>query len=555
MGLKRGAWRWNGWGFEDQSYGLSEARTRHLVGQLSARLDVRFVPQAKAVPIDQAELPASRLRKEALASLALLLEPARVHASNYERAYHAAGKSLPDILRTRSGKLERAPDAVAYPRNAAEVAALLSWAEAHGVSVIPFGGGSSVVGGVDPICPADKCAVLTLDTSLLDQLLEVDAESLTATFQAGIDGPSLERALAPHGFTLGHFPQSFEHSTLGGWIAARSSGQQSDGYGGIDALLVSAKLVTPRGELVTLRVPRRAVGPELNAMVLGSEGTLGVIVEATVRVRPKPHVQDIRGMLFRDLSAGIRAIRAFSGAGLPMTMMRLSDAQETELSLLLREDPARSFDASALFLNAMRRFGYREQRALLLFGVEGDSHGEVALSMHKAHALGIAQGGLPLGSGPGESWKKDRFRNPYLRDLLLDQGAAIDTLETAFEWSRLEFGHRQVIEALKRAAQEEAGGGFAMGHISHSYADGACVYFIVIYPVASVDPLGQWRRIKRAATSAIVAAGGTLSHHHGIGIDHAPWLAEEHGALGMAALRALKGTLDPASIMNPGKLL
>jgi alkyldihydroxyacetonephosphate synthase len=421
--------------------------------------------------------------------------------------------------------------------------------------VIPFGGGSSVVGGVDPLQRADKSAVLTLDTSLLDQLLEVDAESLTATFQAGIDGPSLERALSAHGLTLGHFPQSFEHSTLGGWIAARSSGQQSDGYGGIDALLVSAKLVTPRGELVTLRVPRRAVGPELNALVLGSEGTLGVIVEATVRVRPKPRVQDVRGMLFRDLAAGIRAIRAFMAAGLPMTMMRLSDAEETELSLLLRHDPERRFDPNALAMSAFRRLGYGDARSLLLFGVEADSPSEAVLSMTKAHALGIAQGGLPLGRGPGESWKKDRFKNPYLRDLLLDHGVAIDTLETAFEWSRLALGHQRVIEALKRAAQEEAGGGFAMGHVSHSYADGACVYFIVIYAVATVDPLQQWQRIKRAATSAIVAAGGTLSHHHGIGTDHAAWLEQEHGTLGMTALRALKSALDPSGIMNPGKLL
>ncbi len=555
MGLKRALWRWNGWGFEDQSYGLDEARTRYLVEQLAARMGVSFVPQSKAVPIDQVVLPPSRLRAETVAGLARLLEPERVHTSKYERAYHAAGKSLPDILRTRSGKLERAPDAVAYPRNSAEVAAVLSWAEAQGVSVIPFGGGSSVVGGVDPICPPDKGAVLTLDTSLLDQLLEVDAESLTATFQAGIDGPSLERALAPHGFTLGHFPQSFEHSTLGGWIAARSSGQQSDGYGGIDALLVSAKLVTPRGELVTLRVPRRSVGPELNALVLGSEGTLGVIVEATLRVRPKPRVQDIRAMLFRDLSAGLRAIRALSAAGLPMTMMRLSDARETELSLLLRKRPERSFDPNELFMAGVRRLGYADQRALLLFGVEGDSHAQTALSMHKAHLLGLAQGGLPLGSGPGESWKTDRFKNPYLRDHLLDQGVAIDTLETAFEWSQLERGHRHVLAALEDAARVHAGGGFAMGHISHSYADGACVYFIVIYPVASVNALEQWREIKRAATSAIVAAGGTISHHHGVGTDHAAWLEQEHGALGMSALRALKNTLDPASIMNPGKLL
>jgi alkyldihydroxyacetonephosphate synthase len=457
-------------------------------------------------------------------------------------------------LRLRGGKLDRAPDVVVYPTSAAEVAAVLACAEAQQLSVIPFGGGTSVVGGVDPVCPSDKCAVLTLDTTRLDKLISLDAISLTASFEAGIDGPALEQTLAASGFTLGHFPQSFEHSTLGGWIAARSSGQQSDGYGGIDALVVSLKLVTPRGELVTLPVPRRATGPDLNGMVLGSEGTLGVIVEATVRIRRRPALQDIRGMLFRDFGAGMKAIRAWLAAGLPLTMMRLSDARETELSLLLRHDPARRFDAAEALLAATRSLGYGAERTLMLFGVEGDERSALTAQMLRAQAIGVAQGGLPLGKSPGEAWKKDRFRNPYLRDLLLDHGAAIDTMETAFEWSRLESGHRRVIEALERASAEHAGGGIAMAHVSHSYADGACVYFVVLYPLSRSDPLAQWRCIKRAATDAIVDAGGTLSHHHGVGTDHAPWLEQEHGALGLSALRALKAAFDPNGIMNPGKL-
>jgi alkyldihydroxyacetonephosphate synthase len=554
MALKREEQRWNGWGFSDRAFGLNEARTRALMASLAQRLNVHFSAQAPAAPLASVQLPASRLSAKTLRALQTLLTPARVHTSPEQRAYHAAGKSLPDLLRLRSGKLERAPDVVVYPTSSAEVAAVLTCAEAQNLSVVPFGGGTSVVGGVDPLCPRDSAGVLTLDTTLLDRLIALDAISLTATFEAGIDGPSLERVLGARGFTLGHFPQSFEHSTLGGWIAARSSGQQSDGYGGIDALVVSVKLMTPRGELVTLPVPRRATGPDLNGVVLGSEGTLGVIVEATLRIRRRPALLDIRGMLFRDFAAGMRTIRAWLAAGLPLTMMRLSDAPETALSLLLRRDPARRFDPAEALLSATQALGYGAQRTLMLFGLEGDERGTLSAQMLKAQAIAVTHGGLPLGKGPGEHWKKDRFRNPYLRDLLLDHGAAIDTMETAFEWSQLERGHSHVIEALERATAEHAGGGVAMAHLSHSYADGACVYFVVLYPLASVDTLGQWQRIKRAATDAIVEAGGTLSHHHGVGTDHAPWLEREHGALGLAALRALKGALDPKGIMNPGKL-
>jgi alkyldihydroxyacetonephosphate synthase len=403
--------------------------------------------------------------------------------------------------------------------------------------------------------PPNKRAVIALDTTRLDRLLEIDDRSFTATFQSGIDGPSLEAELGSRGYTLGHFPQSFEHSTLGGWIAARSSGQLSDGYGGIDALLVSVKVIAPRGELTTLTVPRHAAGPDLKEVVLGSEGTLGVIVEATVRIRQRMALQDVRGMLFRDFASGIRTIRAWVAAGLPMMMMRLSDAQETELSLLLRNDPDKWFDAGNRFLDATKTVGYGENRAIMLFGIEGDDRARLASQMLRAQAVGILNGGLPLGKGPGASWKKERFRTPYLRDFLLDHGLAIDTMETAFEWSKLEDGHARVLSAIRAATDRHAGGGLAMGHVSHSYPDGACVYFIVLYPVKPSDALQQWREIKRAITDAIVDAGGTISHHHGIGTDHAPWMAREKGALGVEAIKALRHTFDPEGMMNPGKLV
>jgi len=288
--------------------------------------------------------------------------------------------------------------------------------------------------------------------------------------------------------------------------------------------------------------------------VLGSEGILGVIVEATVRIRQRMAVQDVRGMLFRDFASGIRTIRAWVAAGLPMMMMRLSDARETELSLLLRHDPDKRFDPGSTLLDATKSVGYGDERALMLFGIEGDDRTRLARKMLRAQAIGVLNGGLPLGKGPGESWKKERFRTPYLRDVLLDQGIAIDTMETAFEWSKLEEGHARVLAAMRDTTRRHAGGGLAMGHVSHSYPDGACVYFIVLYPVRPSDALEQWRAIKRDITDAIVDAGGTVSHHHGIGTDHAPWLSREKGALGVEAIKALKRTFDPEGIMNPGKL-
>jgi alkyldihydroxyacetonephosphate synthase len=554
MGLNRSEQRWNGWGRVREGVALSPPQQRAVLSALAAELGVQLAAPVPPVPLAEAVLPASRMEDAALADLRATLGYDRLSTSLEERAQHAAGRSLPDLLRLRTGKLERAPDVVVYPQDVAQVAAVLRLAAAHKLSVVPFGGGTSVVGGVEPLCPHGKRGVVALDTTCLDRLLALDTESLTATFEAGIDGPSLEAELAGRGYTLGHFPQSFEHSTLGGWIAARSSGQQSDGYGGIDTLLVSARLVTPQGELSTLAVPRTATGPDLKELVLGSEGTLGVIVEATLRIHRKPALHEVRGMLFRNFAAGVRAIRALQDSGLPMSMMRLSDAEETELSLLLRKDPTRRFDLSARFMQSVQSLGYGAERSLLLFGIEGDDVFALEGHLLHAHAIGVAQGGFPLGKKPGESWKKDRFRAPYLRDFLLDHGFAIDTMETAFAWSKLEQGHTQVVEAMRAAAQAHAGGGFAMGHVSHSYADGACVYFIVLYPLDRERALPQWSAIKRATTEAILEAGGTLSHHHGVGLDHAEWLAREKGALGMAAIRALRTTLDPEGLMNPGKL-
>ena len=553
--IARESLRWNGWGRLGESMHMTRTREAAVLAELGRRLGRTLARGAEPVELDAIRLPPPKLAPDVLAQLRAACGEDGVRTSAFERVTHAVGRSLPDLLRLRRGEIEAAPEAVVYPAEEGAVAAVLRIAADANLAVVPFGGGSSVVGGVEPRTAPGQAGALALDTTRLDRLLRVDPESRTATFQAGVDGPSLEAALAQRGYTLGHFPQSFEHSTLGGWIATRSVGQQSDGYGGIDELLVCARVVTPAGVIRTLDVPRAASGPELNQLLLGSEGVLGVIVEATVRIRPSAARPDERGMLFRCFAGGVAAVREVARAELPVAMMRLSDAAETELSLLLRHDPARRFDPTATALSLAERLGYGAGRCALLYGAESSDARKVSTTMRRARNLLARNGGLPLGRSPGRSWRRERFRTPYLRDWLLDHGVAVDTMETALPWARLEAGHDAVVCALRSAAATHAGSGLAMAHLSHSYLDGACLYFTVLYPVEAGREIEQWRAIKRDTSEAILAAGGTISHHHGIGVDHQPWMAREKGVLGVEALRAVKRAFDPSGVMNPGKLL
>jgi len=546
--------RWNGWGRLGESFELSGARERFVLDELGRRLGRKLGRAPAPVELDALRPPPSKLSPSTLAQLRAACGDDAVRTSAFERVTHALGRSLPDLLRLRRGEIESFPEAVVLPRDEGAVAAVLRIATEADLAVVPFGGGSSVVGGVEARCAPGQAGAIALDTTRLDDLVRLDRESGTATFQAGIDGPALEAALGAQGLTLGHFPQSFEYSTLGGWIATRSVGQQSDGYGGIEDLLVAVRMVTPEGVIRTIEVPRAATGPDWNHLVLGSEGVLGVIVEATVRVRPAPRASVIRALLFRDWHGALAAVRALHQSDIPLSLVRLSDPAETELTLLLRRDPARRFDAAAGVLGLAARAGWGEGRCMLLYGSDGDP-GTVRAALARARAIGLRHGGLPLGEAPGRAWRRDRFRTPYLREWLLDHGVAVDTMETAFSWSRLADGHRAVTNALQGALETHAGGGLAMAHLSHGYRDGACLYFTALWPIDEARPLEQWRAIKRDVTDAIVVAGGTLSHHHGVGSDHAAWLARERGTLALAALRAAKAALDPRGVMNPGKLL
>ena len=500
-------------------------------GRAPARADLARVAAA---------VPRSRLPTHALVDQAAEL-----------RVRHARGQSLPDWIATRSGRLAPVPDGVARPARREDVRPLLAYAAAVGARLIPYGGGTSVVGHVTP--SAGDAPVLTVSLARLAGLERFDAASHQATFGAGSAGPDLEAQLRARGFTLGHFPQSFEYSTLGGWIATRSSGQQSLGYGRIERLFAGGRVETPAGTLDLPPFPASAAGPDLREIVLGSEGRLGIITEATVRVTPLPERETFYAVFLPSFDDGVAAVRELAQSGLPLSMMRLSTAVETETTLRLAGHE-RLIQALEGVL-ALRGAG--PEKCMLLLGFTG-RRDLVTLARKDAIAIAAAHRGVRVGGGVvGKQWRRSRFRVPYLRNSLWDAGYAVDTLETATRWSRLPDLVQAVEAALESALAPRGERVHVFTHLSHFYADGASIYTTYLYRLAA-DPdetLDRWRSLKGAASRAIVAHGGTISHHHGVGVDHAPWLAAEKGELGVQALRDLWARFDPQGLMNPGKLV
>jgi alkyldihydroxyacetonephosphate synthase len=412
-------------------------------------------------------------------------------------------------------------------------------------AVVPFGGGTSVVGGVEPLADGFAGAV-SLDLGLLTEVAEIDKTSLTARLGAGMLGPEVERRLGEEGLTLGHFPQSFEYSTLGGWVATRSAGQASSGYGRIDELVEGLRFIAPAGELNPRERPASAAGPELRQLLIGSEGVLGVVCEATLRVRPAPQQRRYEGWSFKSFAEGCEALRVLSQADATPDVARLSDEAETGLSFAVAPPGGRGERVLKRYL----RMAGHERGCMAIVGFEGAEE-DVERRRLRAAALLRAGGGLSLGRRPGEAWYHGRFSGPYLRDELLTRGLLVDTLETATTWSNLAALYEAVGAALRRTLGPRS---LVMCHVSHLYRSGASLYFTFLSG-QSEDALGQWRTVKEAASRAIVEGGGTITHHHGVGRDHLPWMDAEVGELGLGLLRAAKERLDPAGVMNPGKLL
>ncbi len=501
------------------------------------------------VALEHVQLEKSRLSESTLAQLRQLVGEQGVRDGHAERVLHAAGKGYPDLVRLRAGEPDGAPDAVVYPADHEQLRALLELCARSSLAVVPFGGGTSVVGGVAPLC-GEHGGVLALDTGRMADVLALDVESATVTVQAGLRAPALERQLAARGLTLGHFPQSFEYVSLGGCAATRSAGQASSGYGAIERMVLGLRLAAPTADIDLAATPATAAGPGLRQLLIGSEGTLGVISQLALRVRRAPEARLYEGVFFEDFAAGEQALRALAHERSLPDVVRLSDEQETRLSFALAGSGGVKGRLGRGYL-AVR--GYRHG-CLAILGFEGTAE-QVARRRQRALELVRSHGGLAVGRSPGEAWLKGRFAAPYMRDELLTHGVMVETLETAAQWSDVLALRTAVEQAIAQALAAYGTPGLVMCHISHVYETGASLYFTLIARQREGDQIGQWRAVKQAAGAAIVAGGGTITHHHAVGRDHAPWMTEEIGDGGLAALRALKSELDPSGIMNPGKLI
>ena len=531
--------KWWGWGDPGRRLELSPDATAMLRSELG-RAD-----PGERVELDAVSMPEARSLPDAVVAA---LNPAGVLVAHEQRLRRAAGKGYPDLVRLRSGRLDSAPDAVVMPGSAEQVAALLEACSRERVAVVPFGGGTSVVGGVDP-CAGPHERVIALDLRRM-RTVEVDPISLTARLGPGLRGPEAEQALGARGFTLGHYPQSFEYATIGGFAATRSAGQASSGYGRFDELVTSLAMQTPTGPLRTLTTPHTAAGPALRELALGSEGVLGVITEVDVRIRPLPEMRRYEAWIVGDFATGRELVRALAQSDRLPDVTRLSDETETRVSLTLAGASGTKRALLAAYLRARRRRG----GCVVICGWEGSRD-----SVDRRHALAArmlrADGAVALGQGPGRSWERGRFDGPYLRDELLDRGYMVETLETSHTWSRLEQLYEAVRRALESALEDQGTPGIVFCHVSHAYRDGASLYFTFVARQRAEARLEQWRAVKAAACEAIVATGGTITHHHAIGRDHVPYMEAEVGETGIEALRAIKERLDPAGVMNPGKLL
>ena len=519
---------WTGWGDPSQLPALADP----VLALLRDLLGVR-APGPRAGSIDKLALPPSRLAAPIAARLAAVVGETNASADHDTRVRHLRGKSTPDLLRLRAGDVDGAPDLVVLPGSHDEVLELLQICSEARVAVVPFGGGTSVVGGLEPDA-AGFAGLVALDLRRMNALLDLDEQSRLAVLEPGLRGPQAEELLGHHGYTIGHFPQSFEYATIGGFAATRASGQASAGYGRFDEVVVALRVATPVGTLAAGRAPKTAAGPDLRQLILGSEGALGVITSVTVEVRPAPERRVYEGWRLPSFVRGADIVRRLAQDGPLPTVLRLSDEAESALGLAQPGQLASDQGPGG---------------CLAIVGYEGSPTDVTARSAQVTAILKDA-GAEPVPDA-GTGWARDRFRGPYVRDAMLDAGAIVETLETATFWSSIHDLYAAVSGALRESLTSQGSSPLILCHISHVYRSGASLYFTVACAQLD-DPVAQWRAAKAAAGDAILAHGGSISHHHGIGRDHRDCYRREIGLIGFRALRAAKQELDPAGILNPG---
>ncbi len=524
--------KWNAWGDPAEAKPLSEG-IRSLLKQ-ALGVDGSGTDELAATDV---KLRPSALSDADRDGLTAIVGADFCRVDDQDRLLHAGGKSTLDLLRRKDTGEQDAPDAVLLPGDDSDVAAILQYCSEHDIAVVPFGGGTSVVGGLDPIRGSFSAAV-SLDLRRLDQLHSLDEISGEAELGAGLTGPDAERLLGERGYSLGHFPQSFQFVTIGGLAATRSSGQNSAGYGRFNDMVRGLRTVTPVGVLDLGRAPESAAGPDLRQLMIGSEGVFGVITRVRVRVHPLPVATRYEAWSFPNFATGADALRAVVQTGTGPTVIRLSDEAETGVNLATTESIGEEQITGGCL-------------AITVF--EG-SQAHVESRHAETRAVLQAAGGTSLGEAPARAWEHGRFNAPYLRDALLSAGALCETLETATNWSNVPALKAAVTEALTTSLAESGTPALVLCHISHVYPTGASLYFTVVAGQRG-NPIEHWRKAKTAASDAMVRTGATITHHHAVGADHRPWMQHEVGDLGVAVLRAVKATLDPKGILNPGKLI
>ena len=548
--------RWNGWGAEGHEW-QHRAHIPALKSLFIRELNApeQKLPETPSVELADLRVPPSKLSVRELETLGGIVGKTNVSAERQMRVLHSAGQSYYDVIRLRNNELKSYTDAVVFPEKESQLAKLFDWCAKNRIAVVPYGGGSSVVGGVEAQKGARHRAVLTVNLTRMNALLELDEYSRLAQFQPGIYGPQIEKILNGRGYTLGHFPQSFEYSTLGGWVAARSGGQQSNHYGKIEEIITSVRVVTPAGVIETLRVPAESSGPDWNQIVAGSEGLLGIISAVTVKVHRLPESRRYFGVLFPTFQHGIDFVREVSneGEGYDLSMVRLSDAEETRMYTLLADvTKKKSLLGSVKHFaqnTILRAAGQGAGRCVVIAGMDGEI-GHMNRQEIRVRKAIRKHGGFYAGESVGRNWLRGRFNMPFLRNHVLDFGVGVDTLETSTTYARAAQVHREVLAALQKVTPHIV----AFCHMSHSYHEGACLYFTFMFLMDPKNPVGQWQKLKKAASDVLVRLGAAISHHHGVGADHVPWYNKQQSPAALGGLRAMKSAVDPGGILNPGKV-
>lgn len=547
--------KWWGWGVDGVGFHFEDKPAFAPFVLQAVGLDLHAAAPVGEPSFADMSVPASIADPGFVSALAGIVGEDNVTTDDLERVVHTFGKSLRDLVRIRANAIDRAPDVVVYPADEDQVQRVVDAAAAAGVVVIPFGGGSNIAGSLEPRAGEER-TVLSLDLGRLDRVLDIDEEAGLARIQAGALGPDLEAQLNDRGWTIGHFPDSFTHSTIGGWVATRSSGMQSDKYGDIADIARGLRMVRPGGPVVIRALPSTSSGPSVREMILGSEGRLGVITEVTAQVHRQPAARDVYGYFFPNWEAGLKAMEEIAASDAAPSITRISDSRESGFSLATSK--ARTGMDAVLAervlpgLMKARKWNL-DDICLSFIGYEGgESHAKRQKSL--VDAIVKRHGGMGVGKGPGVLYDQKKFDTPYLRDFLLDRGAAGDVSETAAPWPKLLPLYNAVVAAANRAFDEIGIKGWIMCHLSHSYHSGACLYFTFAF-VFGEDPLGEYQVVKSAIQQAFVDNGGTISHHHGVGMEHGPWLEQDISAPGVAIMRGLFDAADPHGLFNPGKII